>query len=492
MKENSTLASSSLLKTLRIASFFLGLNARAQVLTCIVFQRNVLIAFFCICTALPLFGQQTTVINHFAGDTTGVGTANMRLKHSEEHTIIIHYYETVSEQDHQRLNKVIDEALAYYLDQSVMMDEHEVVLRKKPSKMMKDMNGIVKDVVKYYDLKEIEGFQGFSEELERRIEVLANLNWKGKIDRLAEARGSGGRSEEEKAYRYVQSFLSEAKHQASKEVGIFSIDNLMAYSGSSSSQLSQEQKEALLADVAGFKKNDPLAPIEIDFSLSTMNMIAAADDTSLPEFEGGKKASNQQNDFAEKVFELLRENNARLQTLENEVSAIKNGNVPSPPTQNNSLQSQIDELREVVLAMALGQTQNTSNTNNVSIPSVNQGGRNNGVDAATSNLPESFDIYFRLGGSTLDLNAEMMIAELVDILAKNPSLRIMVSGYADKVGDPARNLQLSKERARKVRARILMSGIQEHRVMFNFFGDGVSDQGANPDDRRVNIQFMSY
>lgn len=440
---------------------------------------------------VPVFGQQTTVINHFAGDTTGVGTANMRLKHSEEHTIIIHYYETVSEQDHQRLNKVIDEALAYYLDQSVMMDEYEVILRKKPSKMMKDMNGIVKDVVKYYDLKEIEGFEGFSEELERRIEVLADLSWKGKIDRLAEARGSGGRSQEEKAYRYVQSFLSEAKHQASKEVGIFSIDNLMAYSGSSSSQLSQEQKEALLADVEGFKKNDPLAPIEIDFSLSTMNMIAAADDTSLPEFEGGRKETKDQSDFAEKVFELLRENNARLQTLENEVSAIKNGNTAPPQAGNNSLQSQIDELREVVLAMALGQTNPTSTTNSAN-NAVSNSVTGNAVDALTSNLPESFDIYFRLGGSTLDLNAEMMIAELIDILAKNPRLRIMVSGYADKIGDPARNLQLSKERARKVRARILMSGIQEQRVMFNFFGDGVSDQGSNPDDRRVNIQFMSY
>lgn len=418
----------------------------------------------------------------------------MRLKHSEEHTIIIHYYETVSKQDHQRLNKVIDEALAYYLDQSIMMDEHEVILRKKPAKMMKDMNGIVKDVVKYYDLKEIEGFEGFSEELERRIEVLADLNWKGKIDRLAEARGSGGRSEEEKAYRYVQSFLSEAKHQASKEVGIFSIDNLMAYSGSSSSQLSQEQKEALLADVEGFKKNDPLAPIEIDFSLSTMNMIAAADDTSLPEFEGGRKETKDQGDFAEKVFELLRENNARLQTLENEVSAIKNGNTAPPQVENNSLQSQIDELREVVLAMALGQTSNPSTSANANSGSNSSGNTSTGnaIDALTSNLPDSFDIYFRLGGSTLDLNAEMMIAELVDILAKNPRLRIMVSGYADKVGDPGRNLQLSKERARKVRARILMSGIQEQRVMFNFFGDGVSDQGANPDDRRVNIQFMSY
>lgn len=460
-------------------------------LNCIVFQRNFFIALLCICFAVPVFGQQTTVINHFAGDTTGVGTTNMRLKHSEEHTIIIHYYETVSEQDHQRLNKVIDEALAYYLDQSVMMDEHEVILRKKPSKMMKDMNGIVKDVVKYYDLKEIEGFEGFSEELERRIEVLADLSWKGKIDRLAEARGSGGRSQEEKAYRYVQSFLSEAKHQASKEVGIFSIDNLMAYSGSSSSQLSQEQKEALLADVEGFKKNDPLAPIEIDFSLSTMNMIAAADDTSLPEFEGGRKETKDQSDFAEKVFELLRENNARLQTLENEVSAIKNGNTAPPQAGNNSLQSQIDELREVVLAMALGQTNPTSTTNSAN-NAVSNSVTGNAVDALTSNLPESFDIYFRLGGSTLDLNAEMMIAELVDILAKNPRLRIMVSGYADKIGDPARNLQLSKERARKVRARILMSGIQEQRVMFNFFGDGVSDQGSNPDDRRVNIQFMSY
>lgn len=458
-----------------------------------MFFRHWHIAFLALLLSSVTVAQQTTVINHFSGDTTGVGLNNMRLKFTEEHTIIIHYYESVGPEDSQRLNKVIEEALAFYLDQSLIMEEHSVSLRKKPSKLIKDMNGIVKDVVKYYDLKAIEGFKGFSEELERRIETLAELNWKGKIDRLAEARGSGGRSEEEKAYRYVQSFLSEAKHQAAKEVGLFSIDNLMAYQGSSSSQLSEEQKQALLSEVDAFKKNDPLQPIEIDFSLSTMNMIAAADDAVLPEFEGKSSPSEGESDFAKRVFELLRENNARLQALENDVQAIKRGasqNQPiNPSPQNNSLQSQIDELREVVLALALNQSPHLHTNANNQTNHLNTGVSTSGP---TSNLPSSIDIYFRLGGSTLDLNAEMMIAELVDILAKNPQLRIMVSGYADKTGDPARNLQLSKERARKVRARILMSGIQENRVMFNFFGDGQSDEGSQPDERRVNIQFITY
>ena len=465
-----------------------------------MFYRKLHIALFGLLLSSSALAQQTTVINHFSGDTTGVGLNNMRLKFTEEHSIIIHYYETVGAEDSQRLNKVIEEALAYYLDQSLIMEEHSVSLRKKPSKLIKDMNGIVKDVVKYYDLKEIEGFKGFSEELERRIETLAELNWKGKIDRLTEARGSGGRSEEEKAYRYVQSYLSEAKHQAAKEVGLFSIDNLMAYQGSSSSQLTAEQKAALLSEVETFKKNDPLEPIEIDFSLSTMNMIAAADDAVLPEFEGKSSSTEGESDFAKKVFDLLRENNARLQALENDVQSIKQGSAqmpkPSASAQNNSLQSQIDELREVVLALALNQTSNlnTSATTN-STSATNQANNSSAgvsISGPTSNLPSSIDIYFRLGGSTLDLNAEMMISELVDILAKNPQLRIMVSGYADKTGGPARNLQLSKERARKVRARILMSGIQENRVMFNFFGDGQSDEGSQPDERRVNIQFITY
>lgn len=463
-----------------------------------MFFRHWHIAFLALLLSSAAVAQQTTVINHFSGDTTGVGLNNMRLKFTEEHTIIIHYYETVGAEDNQRLNKVIEEALAYYLDQSLIMEEHSVSLRKKPSKLIKDMNGIVKDVVKYYDLKEIEGFKGFSEELERRIETLAELNWKGKIDRLAEARGSGGRSEEEKAYRYVQSYLSEAKHQAAKEVGLFSIDNLMAYQGSSSSQLSTEQKEALLSEVETFKKNDPLQAIEIDFSLSTMNMIAAADDAVLPEFEGKSNAIEGESDFAKKVFELLRENNARLQALENDVQSIKQGSaqmpIPSASAQNNSLQSQIDELREVVLALALNQTGQAMANPNTTFSQKQSPNTNAELDTfrPTSNLPESIDIYFRLGGSTLDLNAEMMISELVDILAKNPQLRIMVSGYADKTGDPARNLQLSKERARKVRARILMSGIQDNRVMFNFFGDGQSEEGSHADERKVNIQFITY
>jgi photosynthetic reaction center cytochrome c subunit len=63
-------------------------------------------------------------------------------------------------------------------------------------------------------------------------------------------------------------------------------------------------------------------------------------------------------------------------------------------------------------------------------------------------------VLFASGKSSLDAAAREAIAAAVKALKGNAALTVDLSGFADKVGSPAKNLDLAKERAQAVRAAI--------------------------------------
>ncbi|MGB1032340.1 MAG: hypothetical protein ACPGWM_06985, partial [Flavobacteriales bacterium] len=238
----------------------------------------------------------------------------MKLKFSEEHSIVINYYENAATTEEQRLQSLISDALNYYIDQSVIIGKNDLELRKSPQKMIKEMDNIVKDAMKYYDFKQKVDFRGFSREVVNRLKSVEGLEWGKDLTYIAKARGIEGRSKEEKAYLYVQSYLTELKQQASKELSMFTEDNLLTFVGQDSTSLKLDQSK-MLEEVNNFEKNQALEPLSLDFSLSTMNLIASSEDFSLPKFEY-PESSNEEDDFAKRVFELLEANNKRLEMVE--------------------------------------------------------------------------------------------------------------------------------------------------------------------------------
>lgn len=420
--------------------------------------------------AMGVSAQRTTVINNFEGDTSKTGLSDMILQHSEEHVVIINYYSNASQDEESRLQSLISDALYYYLDQSVMIEKDEVKLRKSPKKMMKEMDAIVSDGLKYYSFREKESFKGFTPSVLLELDDLENLSWKNDLNHIAEANGLEGRSDEENAYLYVQGHLSEVKLQVEKELGFFTEGNMMALVAVDSTAIA-EGKAELLEEVQNFEKHDELKPISLDFSLNTMNLLASAEDVALPSYQTppppAPAASS--DDFSERILTLLEANNARMTFLEEELLRMKKKENEVPP----AVQQQLDEIRGMVASLASDDERITP------------------LLTPTTNLPEAVNIYFKKGGAQFDLNAEFMISELTDILIKNPRLRVVVTGYADSSGDEKLNLLLSKSRAERIQRRILDSGVDKHRVMVNFFGD--REASGNPDrDRKVVVEFIQY
>jgi phosphate transport system substrate-binding protein len=71
----------------------------------------------------------------------------------------------------------------------------------------------------------------------------------------------------------------------------------------------------------------------------------------------------------------------------------------------------------------------------------------------------SLDFRFESGGESLDTKAQRDLQRLVSFLGKNPGRGLILAGFADSIGSPAVNLQLSRQRAQAIADALRARGI---------------------------------
>jgi K(+)-stimulated pyrophosphate-energized sodium pump len=114
------------------------------------------------------------------------------------------------------------------------------------------------------------------------------------------------------------------------------------------------------------------------------------------------------------------------------------------------------------------------------------------VDKAPETLkggsyPESVSMYFDSGKVDLPADAAAQVAKVVEYSKSGPNTKIGLSGFHDASGDPAKNAELAKNRARAAREMLVKAGVPEDRIIM------VKPQqmsAGSPDDkaaRRVDI-----
>ena len=74
-------------------------------------------------------------------------------------------------------------------------------------------------------------------------------------------------------------------------------------------------------------------------------------------------------------------------------------------------------------------------------------------------------------------------------MAKNPSLRVLITGFADKSGNPEYNVVISRKRAESVKNHLLSMGIDSSRILVSYVGDTESTT-TGPADRRVEVDLL--
>ena len=98
-------------------------------------------------------------------------------------------------------------------------------------------------------------------------------------------------------------------------------------------------------------------------------------------------------------------------------------------------------------------------------------------------------VFFDSGSAALQADADPALAETVKALAADPAKRVLLSGYHDATGDPAMNAELAKQRAKAVRAALLVAGIPLNQVLLRK-PESTTGTGTEREARRVEIRLI--
>jgi outer membrane protein OmpA-like peptidoglycan-associated protein len=96
-------------------------------------------------------------------------------------------------------------------------------------------------------------------------------------------------------------------------------------------------------------------------------------------------------------------------------------------------------------------------------------------------------VHFDAGSEEISAAGKRIVDGYAQALKANPAAKVELSGHADPSGDAAKNLELAKLRAEKVRGALTAAGVEADRVALVKPADVIVGQGSDADARRVDI-----
>lgn len=423
-------------------------------------------------SVLTFFAAYLISFISIAQSKSGVSPADQQL--------VIHYYEPAPKQSIDRLSQVLSASLSFYIDEHISISEDKLIWKKKESEIIKDLNGIVKSAIKYYDYKEISAFKGFSEDIKTKVESLGKLDFKSQQDF---SRQMTETEIQKKRYYFFQKEINDLKLMIDVEVGNFNNENLLVKSESTSTIVSNGTIDSLMHDLE-YNSDAFLKPHNIQLNDASMKLLSVEDRSSLGEDSTSEIGSTE---FEKAILQLLQTNTAQLSMMQIQIDELKSTQIAMleqrQNERNQELQMQIDDLRTMVVELArLNSEDALASNGDTYSPEI--GGADEEI-----NLPESISIPFEKGSVKLSTGSKLALNEVVDILARNPGLKLMITGMADKSGNAMDNLVISQERASEVRKFMRASGLAESRFVMKYYGDSKSE-GEAASDRKVLLEFI--
>ena len=98
--------------------------------------------------------------------------------------------------------------------------------------------------------------------------------------------------------------------------------------------------------------------------------------------------------------------------------------------------------------------------------------------------------YFGSGSTALPTNTDKGVAELVNYFKAKPNGKLAISGYVDPSGDPAKNAEIAKERAKAVREALKAAGVADDKVEMKKPEDITAGATSAAEGRRVEVSLM--
>jgi len=347
----------------------------------------------------------------------------------ERYTVVVNLYQPISSSESQLLEEILVSQIEYYIIENTSWQDGKIIFPLSSRKMVSKLNELVKNDIQFYDYEALDDFKGLSETVKKKIENITAAEFNANL------RGSLGQKQ------FTQ---NELNHQINElisiiktELYVFGEKDVLVNSTEIYPNLTSQEKEELIKQIEEFKDGDLLSSISLSYT-----EIKAEDESGI--FIGLPRKE----DLADKILNMLAANAQRLERLESELIQIQIGGVSASPAVNYE-----NDLKLL------------------------------------SQLPESMDFYFNSGSTWLSSGSLLQLNEIVEILAKAPSIKVVITGYADKTGAEQTNLKLSKKRAQAVKYFMKESGMSKDRFIINYYGASKSE-GFSNEDRRVEIKFF--
>ncbi|WP_395711081.1 OmpA family protein [Reyranella sp.] len=104
--------------------------------------------------------------------------------------------------------------------------------------------------------------------------------------------------------------------------------------------------------------------------------------------------------------------------------------------------------------------------------------------------PVSYMVFFDLGSTKISEQSQNTVAQAAQVFKSRANARIDVTGYADTVGSPAVNMQISTARANKVRDDLIANGVPASAITTRGAGEegllvGTGQDQKEPRNRRA-------
>ena len=96
-------------------------------------------------------------------------------------------------------------------------------------------------------------------------------------------------------------------------------------------------------------------------------------------------------------------------------------------------------------------------------------------------------IYFASGSEALPVGASQQLVDVADAVRGQPGRAVLIAGFHDASGDPARNAELAKRRAMAVRHALEANGLVADQLVMD--KPVLAEGGADPGEaRRVEVR----
>lgn len=392
--------------------------------------------------------------------------------------VVLEYYEPANDQKREEYDNFLSSLLSFYLSENIAVKDDKFKLKKDADAMCAEMSELVSGSVSFFNHRSRQPFGGFSNQLRNAIVKLERE--KLEVDEF----GDLGPGKELLRRMVVDSRIDALHTTAMKEVKAFSSSRLMTLSSSDEAALDPATMERIVEEMLSYDPNAPLQPLPGDDE-DKMVRITLQDNSTLTLPDEDQQTN--QDDFAQKVYALLEQQNAKLDNMQAQIDQVRTDQLAMWKSQqektNADLQAQISDLRNIVVQLVEG-------ISGKPIPVVPVTPAPTLPPAVVANLPPSVTVTFAKNSDDLNAIALLSLNELVDILARNPGISVIITGHADRTGTEMQNLVLSNQRAQSVKKFFTNAGLDGDRFVTQYLGQRDSPS-ENPADRKVTLTFVA-